>query len=225
MLKNILLAGFLALASLAPAQRVTLSKAEKTNTNNDKFLYRIPFGMSQAEYLGEIEVEGFTKDDAAIFAEIYKKAKIIGANSFAFLPELTIDEKPAPLNPAHYKLALYYSSAFPKEDNIAYVFTSGDQPVKIRVDDKKLTLQPRSYIKKVINYGSENTITAGGFLGSRINLTAKDGQAAQYFQISSFDVKSDQTGQGGINIKSGDIIGLEKSYAQFLSLIYNEQKY
>ena len=37
-------------------------------------------------------------------------------------------------------------------------------------------------------------------------------------------MKADETGQGGLNIKSGDIIGLERSYANFLSVIYQQQK-
>ncbi|HCA05556.1 MAG TPA: hypothetical protein DEO71_00005, partial [Chryseobacterium sp.] len=36
-----------------------------------------------------------------------------------------------------------------------------------------------------------------------------------YFQASSAKIKSDTSGSGGLNLKSGDIIGLEKSYAEF----------
>ena len=42
--------------------------------------------------------------------------------------------------------------------------------------------------------------------------------------LSSLKVKPDTSGVGGLNLKSGDIIGLEKSYAEFLSAIYKEQK-
>lgn len=225
MLKKILLWGSLALASLAPAQLVTLSKAVKHSDNMDKFLYRINPDKQFAEYLGEVEVDGFSADDAEVFSRVYKKAKQVGANSFAWQPVTGIDGQGAAFNPAHYRLALYYSTAIPKEDNIAYIFPSGDRPVKIRVDGKKVTLQPRTYIKKVLTYGGENTVTAGKMLGSRINLSAKEGQPVQYFQVSSMDVKADQSGAGGLNIKSGDVIGLERSYAEFLALIYKEQKY
>ncbi len=37
-------------------------------------------------------------------------------------------------------------------------------------------------------------------------------------------IKSDTSGSGGLNLKSGDIIGLEKSYAEFLSIIYQHIK-
>lgn len=225
MFKKMLFCGSLALASLAPAQLVTLSKAVKHVENIDKFLYRINPDKQFAEYLGEVEVDGFSEDDAEVFSRIYQKAKQVGANSFAWQPVAGIDGQPVAFDPAHYRLALYYSTSVPKEDNIAYLFSSGNKPVKIRVDGKKITLQPRSYIKKVITYGGENTVVAGNMLGSKINLSAKEGQPVQYFQVTSFDVKVDQSGTGGLNIKSGDVIGLERSYAEFLSLIYKEQKY
>lgn len=224
-MKKIIFAGALALASLAPAQSITLSKAVKTFQNSDKFLYRINPSNQFAEYLGEVEVVGATKDDPEMFAQIYKKAKVVGANAFSLAGEETLDGTAAGFNPSHYRISLYYSTAFPKEDNIAYLFSTSSEPVKLRIDGKKVTLQPRSYIKKVINFGGENYITAGRLLGSRVNLTAKEGQQVQYFQVSAFDIKGDQSGQGGLNIKSGDIIGLERSYAEFLATIYKEQKY
>lgn len=225
MLKKLFLPVFLALASLAPSQHITLSKAEKTHPNTDKFLYRInPQGQS-AEYLGEVEVDGFSTDDSAVFSQIYKKAKLIGANAFSLQQEDKLNGTPAKFDRAHYRLSLYYSRNFPKQDNIAYIFSPADHTVRLRVDGKKISLQPRAYIKKIISYGGDNDVAAGNFLGSRIRLTAKEGQPVQFFMVSAFNVKSDQTGQGGINIKSGDIIGLERSFAEFLTLIYKEQKY
>ena len=206
------------------AQLVTLSKVEKSSNNQDKFFYLINPEKQYAEYLGEVEVDGFSADDAEIFSRVYKKAKTIGANSFSLVQVQTIDEKNADFNPEHYRLNLYYTTTVPKEDNIAYLFASGDKSVRIRVDGEKLTLQPRSYIKKVITYGGDNSIVAGNLLGSKVTLAAKEGQPVQYFQVSSFNMKADETGQGGLNIKSGDIIGLERSYANFLSVIYQQQK-
>lgn len=224
-MKKLFFACALALASLAPAQSITLSKAVKTSENSDKFLYRINPSAQSAEYLGEVEIQGASKDDPEMFAQIYKKAKVIGANAFSLVGEENIDGTVVAFNPARYRFNLYYATAFPKEDNVAYLFSSSEEPVKLRIDGRKVTLQPKSYLKKVINFGGENYIVAGRLLGSRVNLTAKEGQPVQYFQISSFDIKGDQSGQGGLNIKSGDIIGLERSYAEFLTTIYKEQKY
>jgi hypothetical protein len=62
-------------------------------------------------------------------------------------------------------------------------------------------------------------ISVGKFLGSRIKLQSKDGQAEQYFQISGKKICK-FTFNPGINFKTGDFIRLEKSYAQFLISIY-----
>ena len=57
------------------AQNVILNKVEKTHSNADKFLYKINPEAVNAEYLGEIEVQGFSDDDVKIFGMIYKKGK------------------------------------------------------------------------------------------------------------------------------------------------------
>ncbi|WP_238554960.1 hypothetical protein [Chryseobacterium sp. P1-3] len=61
-------------------------------------------------------------------------------------------------------------------------------------------------------------------LGSTVKIQPKTNEDNSYFQISSLKVKSDTSGYGGLNLKSGDIVGLEKSYAEFLSVIYKEDK-
>jgi hypothetical protein len=93
-------------------QNVYLSKVEKTNNNTDKFLYKKENTSTESIYLGEAEVQGFSKDDTAVFSMIYKKAKEIGANTFELKPFENIDGSPQPFNPANYKVALYYT---PKE--------------------------------------------------------------------------------------------------------------
>lgn len=221
-MKKIIAFSFLFIAICINAQLVTLSKAVNKSDNVDKFFYLIDPEKQPAEYLGEVEVDGYSENDADVFSMIYKKAKTVGANAFSLYRAEMIDGKKQEFNPRKYRLNLYYSTTFPKEDNVAYLFSSGKKGHKIKLDGKKITLQPRSFIKKVISYGGENSIVAGNLLGSRINLSAKSGQPVQYFQISNFDAKSDE--QGSISIKSGDIIGLERSYANFLSIIYEEQK-
>lgn len=68
------------------AQNVILNKVVKTHSNADKFLYKINPEAVNAEYLGEIEVQGFSDDDVKVFGMVYKKAKEIGANAFSYLP-------------------------------------------------------------------------------------------------------------------------------------------
>lgn len=215
-------AGFLFCTVFSSAQLVTLSKIETSVQNNDKFLYQIN-PSQQATYLGEVEVDGFSNNDVAVFSKIYEKAKSIGANAFAYQPFPSISEEQPAFNPTHYKLSLYHTNDFPKEDNTVYVIATGNKPQKINISGQNITLQPRSYIK--IQLTSPIYITTRKILGARINLTPKEKQPVQYFQISAFKISSDKSGyQGGLNIKSGDIIGIEKSYAQFLTTIYKEQK-
>ncbi|MCS3871711.1 hypothetical protein J3D55_004627 [Chryseobacterium ginsenosidimutans] len=90
-MKKIIIAVFVFLIHFFNAQNVYLTKVEKTNENTDKTLYRINEEVKEAEYLGEIEVQGFSKYDDEVFSLIYKKAKEIGANTFTFKPFENVD--------------------------------------------------------------------------------------------------------------------------------------
>ena len=57
-------------------------------------------------------------------------------------------------------------------------------------------------------------------IGARIKLQAKNNQPEQYFQISGKKISTNSPASPGINYKTGDIIALEKSFAQFLLTIY-----
>lgn len=225
-MKNLAIALSVFCIQLCYAQKVYLSKIEKTNDNTDKFLYKKADAIKGAEYLGEIDVQGFSNDDAAVFSLIYKKAKEIGANTFSFKPFENITGIPQPLNPANYKIALYYT---PKENlagqkGMLYVFASSDKNQKININKKDYVLTPRSYLTQEIIPGEVYTISTKKLLGSTIKVQAKNNDENLYFQVSSAKVKSDTSGIGGLNLKSGDIIGLERSYADFLSLIYVQNK-
>lgn len=205
------------------AQNVYLSKVEKTHDNSDKFLYKKE-EAADAVYLGLIEVQGFSKDDAAVFSLVYKKAKEIGANTFTLKPFDNPDGTPQPFNAANYKIALYYT---PKEklavqNGAMYIYASSEKSQKININKKDYILSPRSFLKLKTVPGEIYTISTKKLLGSTIKVQPKTGDDNLYFQISSLKVKSDTSGIGGLNLKSGDIIGLEKSFAEFLSLIYKE---
>ncbi|MEY8761471.1 hypothetical protein [Chryseobacterium tongliaoense] len=223
-MKNIGIAIFVLLVQLFNAQNVYLTKVEKTNNNTDKFLYTINEEIKEAEYLGEVEVQGFSKDDAGIFSLVYKKAKEIGANTFSLQPFENIDGSLQAFNPSNYKLNLYY---LPKEKLVSqtghlYLFASSDKEQKISINKKDYLLSPRSFL--VINSvpGELYTISTKKLLGSTIKIQPKANEINQYFQVSALKVKSDTSGVGGLNLKSGDIVGLEKSFAEFLTLIYSK---
>ncbi|MDR6406331.1 MULTISPECIES: hypothetical protein [Chryseobacterium] len=224
-MKKIIFTVFVFLMHFFNAQNVYLTKVEKTKENTDKFLYKIESEIKEAEYLGEIEVQGFSKDDAEIFSLIYKKAKEIGANSFSLKPFENVDGTPQNFNPANYRLSLYY---LPKDKLInqtgyLYLFASSEKDQKIALNKKDYTISPRSYLIIKTIPGEVYTISTKKLLGSTIKIQPKENSSNQYFQISATKVKSDDTGTGGLNLKSGDIIGLEKSYAEFLTAIYNKE--
>ncbi|MDR2235721.1 MAG: hypothetical protein LBE92_06330 [Chryseobacterium sp.] len=207
------------------AQNVYLTKVEKVNDNTDKFLYKKQ-DATEAQYLGEIDVQGFSKDDAAIFSLIYKKAKEIGANTFSLKPFENVDGTPQPFNPSNYKLALYYTpkEKLAEQNGMLFIFASSEKNQKISINRKDFILEPRSYMTLQIIPDEIYTLSTKKLLGSTIKIQPKSKDENLYFQISSLKVKSDTSGIGGLNLKSGDIIGLEKSYAEFLSLIYKQQK-
>lgn len=129
-IKNIAIFILLMAVTFVNAQNVYLSKVEKTKDNNDKYFYQIDPKNSTAEYLGEIDVQGFSSDDTSVFAAIYKKAKEIGANAFSYKPFESVDEKTQPFNPANYRLELYYSTKeeLLKPSNSIYFFHHHQNP-------------------------------------------------------------------------------------------------
>lgn len=225
-MKNIIILVFAFLAQTLAAQNVFLTKVEKTNDNADQFLFKINEEINEAVYLGEIEVQGFSKDDATIFSLVYKKAKEIGANAFSLKPFENVDGTAQKFDPSHYRLNLYFISRdklLNQAGNI-YLFASSDKEQKISINKKDLILSPRSFFVLKPKNEEVYVISTRKLLGSTIKLQPRSNDGNQYFQMSSTKVKSDDSGRGGLNLKSGDIIGLEKSYAEFLSIIYQEQK-
>src|SRR5690606_17929970 len=101
-MKNILITASLLISGLWSAQQVTWNEVAGTHNNSDKFLYRIT-ETTGATYLGEVEVQGFTTDDAAVFGKVYEKAREVGANVFFYQPFQSIDESESAFDPAHYK--------------------------------------------------------------------------------------------------------------------------
>lgn len=217
---------FLFLSQIYFAQNVILSKIVKSNSNADKIFYKIDKGNTAAEYLGELEVQGFSDDDVKVFGMIYKKAKEIGANAFSYEPFQTIDDVAPQFNAANYKLNLYHLPAadFPKEDNVIYLIASPYKSQKISVDRKNVVFEPRTFTKRTLAAGEIYNISTRKIFGSSVQLSGEENQPVQYFQFSAFSVNSNPYGTAGINLKSGDITRLERSYGQFLTMIYEEVK-
>lgn len=206
-------------------QIVTLNKVEKTNDNKDKFFYKIN-NTTKSELLGEILVNAFSNDDVQIFGDVYKKAKQIGANSFSLKPIENIDGTIQSFNPSYYILNLYYTNVddIAAEENWVYLVSSSEKKQKININNKTTELQPRSFIKFNLNDNEVVSVSTRKLLGSTVKLSAKAGQPSLYLSLSDFKIRSNDSIYGGVNLKSGDITGLEKSFGMFLTTIYTEQK-
>lgn len=206
-------------------QEITLNKVDKINDNKDKFFYKIT-ETSKSEFLGEILVNGFSNDDVRVFGEIYKKAKQTGANTFSLKPIENVDGSFQNFNPSYYILNLYYTNEgdIPSENNVAYLVSSADKNQKIDINNKTISLQARSFVRLKLTDDQIVTISTRKLLGSSVKLAGKDNQPSLYFSLSNFKIRSNESVYGGINLKSGDITGLEKSFGMFLTTIYSEQK-
>lgn len=206
-------------------QIVTLNKVEKTNDNKDKFFYKIN-EPSKSEFLGEILVNSYSDKDVEIFGDIYKKAKQIGANSFSLKPIENIDGTIQKFNPSYYILNLYYTKIddIPAEENVAYLVSSSEKKQKININNKTTELEPRSFIRLDLKGSEVMSVSTRKLLGSTVKLSAKSGQPSLYLSLTNFKIRSNESLYGGVNLKSGDITGLEKSFGMFLTTIYAEQK-
>ena len=221
-MKNLFFFIAISASSVVFSQNVILNTVSKVSDNSDKFLYKINPAETQAEYLGEVEVQGFSNDDVDVFGKIYKKAKEIGANTFSFQPFIEVDGSEKPFDPSNYKLKLYYTEKanLPKEDNTIYIISSANKSQKISLNGENIQLEPRTYIKKTLEENKIYTISTKKFLGSGVRLTGKENQPVQYFQLSGAKIQANPYGSAGINLKTGDIILLENSYGSYLTTIY-----
>ena len=207
------------------SQNIFLTEVKATSNNTDKFLYALQKSPeANSQYLGKIEVSGFSGNDVDVFSEIYKKAKSIGSNSYILKSPENI-EGSAPFNPNHYYLYLYYTEAskIAKPENALYLINPEKQ-MDVRINAQKLKLESRSYIKYDLPKDNITDISVGKFLGSRIKLQYKEGQPDQYFQLSGKRIATKSPAHPGINFKTGDFIKLEKSLALFLVSIYQENE-
>ncbi len=198
------------------AQKIVLSEASKVNENNDKRLYRIE-STSNSIKLGTIEIVGDLDNDVAAFNAFYQKARTVGANSYIYSVEKDLNNEDIRSNVKI--ISLYFTQNLPEKYNTYYILNSGKSQ-NVVVSGKKVEIPSKSFIQDDIKTDESNYISTRKFLGSRINLYYKSSQPEQYFQVISGGVKSDQTGVGGLVLKTGDLIMLERSFANFLTLFY-----
>ncbi len=207
-------------------QNVIWNKVVKSREGAEKELYRINPEISKAEYLGEVEVQGFSTDDAKVFGLIYKKAKEIGANAFSWRPYEAIDGKVQKFDAWNYRISLYYlpTDQIPEEKGLLYIYAPPAQDQSISLNKENIKFKERTYTVRKLTDGETYTLSTRKLLGSSVKFKADVKQPSQYLQLQAFQVQSAPYGEAGINLKSGDIIRLERSFADFLSLVYTQLK-
>lgn len=206
------------------AQDVIISKMQDIVKNDDQRFYKIE-NSEQAQYLGELEIGGFTADDRLMYLNIYEKAKKLGANAFTLKKIIDIDGREKAFDPNHYFLQLYFQKDLDSvvAKNEVYLLNTGEKTKKLKIDDEKIKIPARHFLKLQLIPGKVFTVGTAGLLGSSIRLSASPHQLVNYFQIEGFRVKNNQD-TFGINLKSGDINLLDRSYGMFLTTIYQALK-
>ncbi|MFC6269888.1 hypothetical protein [Frigoriflavimonas asaccharolytica] len=210
--------------NLFSAQNVVFNKIESTFKNKDQFLYKIDNGNQDAKFLAEIEIQGYSSNYVETFKKILSKAKEVGANAFAYQPFLKIDENDTKINVSNYKLNLYHldKALFHTQENEVILIASSAQDQKIRWNDENILLKENSFLRLDMLPGEIYSLSTRGLFGSTVKLSYNQNQKKQYFLISSLKVKSDKSGVGGLNLKTGDIISVDSSYGDFLTIILQE---
>ena len=199
------------------AQAVNLTEAKTTNENNDQRLYKLE-EATNAQYLGKIEILGPLENGPTAFQKFYQKARSLGANAFVFHAKKNLDNQDVVSNTR--EVSLYYSQTLPENAN-SYLVFNDSKAKEILVNGAKVAIPQTSYYEGKIADGETNYIATKKFLGSRINLYYNEGQPQQNFQVISGGVRSDKSGvTGGLILKTGDLVLLERSYANFLSMFF-----
>lgn len=209
------------LAALLPftlfAQSVNLTEAKTANDNNDQRLYKIDV-VNDAQYLGKIEILGPLEDGPVAFKKFYQKARSLGANAFLYQSKKDLDNQEIATNTR--EVALYYTPTLPSNAN-SYLIYNDSKTKEVLVNGEKVTIPQNTYYEGQIKEGANNYIATKKFLGSRVNLYYKEDQPQQNFQLLSGGIRSDKSGvSGGLILKTGDLIVLERSYANFLSMFF-----
>ncbi len=207
-------------AQISSGQNIVLSGGSHTVQNNDKRLYKVTSG-SGGQFLGEIEIVGPLTDPVAAFNNFYKKSKILGANAYVPVSNPDIEGKEIATN--LHKLHLYYFEQLPVQNNIAFILNPG-KARKFRINGNKVELPADSFYTLELQDGKEISVATGGFLGSTVSLTYKLCQPAVFLTLNSGGLgTSHDPNNGGIIIKSGDLVQLESSFGAFFTLFYTHE--
>ena len=121
-MKKILYIYIVLYSSFVSLRIFSLQKPKKFMLIMINFLCSQGRTQNRCSIFRKIEVSGFSNDDAAVFSEIYKKAKSIGGNSYFMKPIENIEGN-STLIPHHYILYIYYKEkqTIPQKENTVYL--------------------------------------------------------------------------------------------------------
>ena len=215
---------FLALISVFQvffAQTSVLSEGHRTIPNNDKRLYKVSTD-SGGQFLGEIEISGPLINPVKAFDAFYRKSKLLGANGYTV--DRNKDLNGEEIATAVQKIHLYYFEKLPVQENVVYILNPG-KARKYRINGDKKDLSGDAYSVIELQEGKEIQLTTGGLLGSMVSLNYKLHQPAIFLTLNSGGLGASQdAGNGGIVIKTGDLVQLENSFGLFFTIFYSREE-
>ncbi len=101
------------------------------------------------------------------------------------------------------------------QEGAMYIFASAEKDQKININKKDYIIPPRSFFKLKIVPGEVYTISTKKLLGSTVKVQPKTNDENLYFQVSSLKIKPDTSGVGGLNLKSGMLLGWKNHMPNF----------
>ena len=241
-MKNILILTFVFFSISSYAQGVQIiENISFRNEKVEKFEY-IDKNLDLNNLEKVIVLRGFSVNSrdntlADLFNVFWKMSNAVGANSYF------IDEVEQISDTIYVQITAYYLDDKTLENNfnlypqnMVYVF--GDLNLKkgkvrrIKINGQRIELPPLKHIEIQNEIGLRTTVSIGGFAGTRVDITGREGRLPAYFSFSGFSVGPAlnmmgpmmQPGQVGISFNTGKIHPVRMNFGQFLINILTKKE-
>lgn len=164
----------------------------------------------------------------ALFNSFRKNANKLGGNAF------TLDSVSNAKDTTFVVVTIYYLSEtdlkhnldlYPK--NMVYIIGDIDkrQAAKhIKLNNRKIQLNPLAYISYQNKVGEEAIVSIGGFLGAKVWIVGKEGRPPEYLSVNGFGVGPGSSNMVSVSVNTGRIYPIAPNIGQFLVKVLKEQK-
>lgn len=161
-----------------------------------------------------------------VFNLFWKKANQLGANAFqidtinSIQGTLFIELSVYNLNDYSYNKMLKLIPV-----NMIYVIGGIDNKRSsrnIKFNNKKLLLDPMSFIAFQNNVDEEATLSIGGFMGAKLWVKGKENRLPKHLSLSGFGIGPGHYNNVGVNFNTGRIYDVEFNFGQFLVHVLKE---